>query len=191
MKDRNDKQIEDLFSYAVDLFNALGSWIYGEASPKIVYPELQLFVKKANTANTEDFLILLNYINWVGSSLFKILEDNELIEDHYYESFTLKQSNDITTGLFFMWRLGWLYTNMREISSENKTEITPQFQVAFDNLYNAFGNWIYHQDGIVNLTPSNIQLEKVTRGKFDLIYDEILEELKKTCRNITKFLQTL
>jgi hypothetical protein len=191
LQDHTNKDIEDLFSNAVDLFNALGSWIYGEASPNIVYPELQLFVRKANTGNTEDFLILLNYINWVGSSLFKILKDNKLIEDHYYESFTLKQSKDITTGLLFMWRLGWLYTNMREISSENKTEIAPQFQVAFGNLYNAFGNWIYHQDGIVNLTPSNIQFEKETRGKFDLIYNEILEEMKTTCRNITKFLQIL
>ncbi|MFX0009329.1 MAG: hypothetical protein ACFE9R_03350, partial [Candidatus Hermodarchaeota archaeon] len=79
----------------------------------------------------------------------------------------------------------------REISSESNTEINPEFHVAFDNLYNAFGNWIYHQDGIVNLTQSNEQFEKVIEGKFDLICREVLEETKKTCRNITKFLQRL
>lgn len=191
LQDRTDKQVEGLFSNAVDLFNALGSWIYGGASPKIVYPELHLFVRKANTIKTESFSNLLEYINWVGNSLFKILEDNELIEDHYYESFTLKQSNDITTGLLFMWRIGWLYINISEISNENNNQILPQFQVAFDNLYDALGNWIYHKEGILNLTQSFKQFEKVIGGKFDSIYNELMEETKNTCANLDKFLQKL
>ena len=46
LQEVNNKDIETLFSNAIDLFNALGSWKYGGASPKIVYPELQIFIKK-------------------------------------------------------------------------------------------------------------------------------------------------
>lgn len=76
LQDQEDNEIKDLFSNAIDVFNALGSWVYGGTSPKIVYPELILFVKKANINTTENFLHLLDYINWVGNNLYKILEYN-------------------------------------------------------------------------------------------------------------------
>lgn len=191
LQDHEDKQIEELFSNAVDLFNALGSWVYGGASPKIVYPVLQLFVRNANTANNENFSDLLGYINWMGNSLFKVLEENELIEDHYYESFTLKQSNNVTTGLMFMWRLGWLNEKIKEISNENGVPILLQVQNVQNNLFDAFGKWIYHQEEIFNISQSLQQLEKLVGEKSNSIYDELLEETRKTSNNVVKFLQKL
>jgi len=67
--------IEELFSNAVILFIALGTYIYGDNSPKVVYPELQTFVRKANTNTVESFSNHLKYINWVSNNLFIILED--------------------------------------------------------------------------------------------------------------------
>lgn len=90
LQEFSNKDIEALFSNAIDLFNALGSWKYSGTSPKIVYPELQTFIKKANECSAENFSPLLDYINCVGNKLYKILEDNNWIEDHYYESFTLR-----------------------------------------------------------------------------------------------------
>jgi hypothetical protein len=191
LQEHEDKQIEDLFSNAVDLFNALGSWIFGEASPKIVYPELQLFLRKANTANNENFSDFLEYINWMGNSLFKMLEENELIEDHYYESFTLKQSNDVTTGLMFMWRLGWLSEKIKEIANKDDVPILLQIQNAQANLFDSFGNWIYHQEETNNITRSLKQLEKLIGEKSNSIYDELVEETRKTSINVAKFLQKL
>ncbi len=191
LQDHKDKQIEDLFSNAVDLFNALGSWIYGGASPKIVYPELQLFVRNANTSNNENFSDFLSYINWMGNTLFKMLEENELIEDHYYESFTLRQSNNATTGLMFMWRLGWLTENIKEIATEEEVPILLQIQNAQANLFDAFGKWIYHQEEIFNITQSLKQLEKLVGENCNSIYDELLEETRKTSINVAKFLQKL
>ena len=51
LQEHGDKDIEALFSDAVNLFNALGSWIYGGTSPKIIYPVLQVFAKKANNSS--------------------------------------------------------------------------------------------------------------------------------------------
>jgi hypothetical protein len=191
LEDHDNKEIEDLFSNAVDLFNSLGSWIYGGISPKIVYPELQLFVRKANTTSAESFSHLLNYINWMGNILFKILEDNQWIEEYYYESFTLKQSNEVTTGLLFMWRLGWLIVKIKEISDENNISLGLQFLNAFDNLFDAFGEWIFHQEDLVNITQRFQQFEKILGKEIDPLYAEIIEEAKNTRKNIAKFLQTL
>ncbi|NHJ22777.1 MAG: hypothetical protein EAX91_17670 [Candidatus Lokiarchaeota archaeon] len=189
LQDRTNKQIEDLFSYAVDLFNALGSWIYGGASPKIVYPVLQLFVKKANLTNNKSFSDLLEYINWLGNSLFKILKDNELIESYYYESFTLRQSNNVTTGLLFMWRIGCLNEILREKVEEDDIKILLQVQVAHANLFDAFGKWIYHQEEIFNITQSLEQLENLVGDNINPTYEDLLEETSKTCDNVSKFLQ--
>ena len=75
LQDQDNKVIEELFSNAIDLFNALGSYIYGGNSPKVMYPELQMFVRKANTNTVESFSNHLKYINWVSNNLFIILED--------------------------------------------------------------------------------------------------------------------
>lgn len=187
----DDKNIEALFSNAVDLFNALGSWIYGGTSPKIVYPDLQLFIRKANNNTTESFSHLLEYINQVGNKLYKLLEENQWIEGHYYESFSLKQTNDVTTGLFFMRRIGWLTVKITDISNEYDVPILLQLHNAFSNIFNAFGRWIYHQEGVINITHCFQEFEKVFVEEFDSLYDEIIEEAKKTRKNIAKFLQKL
>ena len=191
LQDHDDKEVEALFSNVVDLFNALGSWIYGGISPKVVYPDLQLFVKKANSNITNNFSHLLDYINWVSKNLYKMLEDNQWIEEHYYESFTLKQTNNVTTGLLFMWRLGWLIVKISDLSNENQVPLSFQLYNVFDNLFNAFGMWIYHQIGIINITQSFHEFEKLLGEEFHPIYDEILEEAKTTKKNIAKFLQNL
>ena len=191
LQDHDDKEIEALFSNAIDVFNALGSWVYGGCSPKIVYPDLQLFVNKANISTTENFSHLLDYINWVGNELYKLLEENQWIEEHYYESFTLKQSNDVTTGLLFMWRLGWLIEKMKDISKENNAPTLLQSYEIFNNLFDAFGRWIYNQEGLINITRSFHVFKKIFEAKFDPVYNELLEETKNTKENIAKFLQNL
>lgn len=187
----NNKEIEDLFSNSVDLFNALGSWVYGGGSPKIVFPELQLFVEKANTTTAECFSQLLEYINCVCNALYKILEENQWIEEHYYESYTLKQSNDITTGLLFMWRLGWLNVKIKDISNENNIPLPFQLQNAFIKLFDALGGWIYHQEELINITRRNRQFERLILTEFETLYDEVLEEAKRTSNNIKKFFKKL
>lgn len=188
LQDHNDKEIEALFEDAINVFNALGSWVYGGTSPKIVYPELQLFVKKANNSNTESFLHLLDYINWVGNTIYKKLEDNQWIEDHYYESFTLEQSNDVTTGLLFMWRLGWLIVSIKDTSKENEEPMLLQTLKTFDNLFDAFGGWVYNREELINVTQSLLEFESIFEEKFSPIYDEILEEARNMMENIAKFL---
>jgi hypothetical protein len=191
LQNQDNKGIEDLFSSSVDLFNALGSYVYGGNSPKIVYPELQLFVRKANTTTAESFSNHLEYINWVSNNLFKILEYNHWIEEHYYESYTLKQNNDVTTGLFFMWRLGWLSAKITDLSNENNIPLPLLLQNAFSNLFDAFGEWIYHQKELINITQMLHQFEKLLATEFNPLYNEILEEAKNSRKNIAKFLQTL
>jgi len=191
IQDHNDEKIEDLFSNAVSIFNALGSWIYGGTSPKVIYPELKLFLMKSNSCSAESFSHLLDYINWSCNNLYIILEKNQWIEEHYYESYTLKQSDDITTGLFFMWRLGCLIMNMTDISNEKNIPILKNLQNVFNDLFDAFGKWIYHQEGIFNITQSFQRFEKLFGGEFDPFYEEILEEARDTRKNIAKFLQNL
>ncbi len=188
LQDHDDKEIKALFEDAINVFNALGSWVYGGTSPKIVYPELQLFIKKANNSNTESFSLLLDYINWVGNTIYKLLEDNQWIEDHYYESFTLEQSNDVTTGLMFTWRIGWLIVSIKDISKENEDPMLLQTLKTFDNLFDAFGGWVYNQEDLINVTQNLQEFESIFEEKFSPIYDEILEEARKTTENIAKFL---
>ena len=191
LQESDDKDIEVLFSSAIDLFNSLGSWIYGGTSPKIIYPVLQVFVKNANNSSAESFLPLLDYINWLGNILYKILEDNQWIEEHYYESFTIRKSNDITTGLFFMWRLGWLIVSMKDISKENMVPNLLQLLNTMDALFDAFGGWIFNQEGLTNITLSFPEFEKMLKMEFNSEYDKMLEEANKTRNNIAKFLQKL
>ncbi len=191
LQENNDKDIEALFSNAIDLFNALGSWIYGVTSPKIIYPVLQVFVKKANNSSTESFSHLLDYINWLGNNLYKDLEDNQWIELHYYESFTLRKSNDITTGLFFMWRLGWLNLSIKDISKENPVPNILQLLKTLDELFDVFGRWIFNQEELTNITLNFQEFEKILKVEFEYEYDEVLEEANKTRNNIAKFLQKL
>ncbi|MFX0048725.1 MAG: hypothetical protein ACFE8G_11235 [Candidatus Hermodarchaeota archaeon] len=191
LQGHDDKNIEGLFSIAIDLFNALGSWIYGGISPKIVYPVLQLFVKKSNASTAESFSHLLGYINWNSKNLYKILENNQWIEEPCYENYTLKKSNDVTTGLFFMWRLGRLIVEMTDISNEKDIPIPKHVQNALNDLFDAFGNWIYHQEGIVSVTQSLQRFENLFGEEFDPLYDGILEEIIDTRKNIAKFLQNL
>lgn len=191
LEDHDDKEIEVLFSNAIDVFNALGSWVYGGCSPKIVYPNLRLFVKKANVSTTENFSPLLDYINSIGNGLYKLLDENQWVEDHYYESFTLKQSNDLTAGLLFMWRLGWLLVNMKDISKENNASTLLQSYEIFDDLFDAFGGWIYNQEGLINITRSFNEFKRIFEAKFDPEYNELLDETKNTIENIAKFLQRL
>ena len=191
MQDYHDKDIKALFSNAINLFNALGSWIYGGASPKIIYPELQLFIKKANNCSAESFTHLLGYINWEGNNLYKILEDRQWIEDHYYESFTLRKSNDVTTGMFFMWRLGWLIVSMKDVSKENNIPNLLQPLKTFESLFDAFGAWIFNQQELINITQSFQEFEKMLETKLDTVFDELLEEANKMRSNIAKFLQKL
>ena len=191
LQENDDKDFEALFSNAINLFNALGSWIYGGTSPKIIYPELQAFIKKANNSNTESFSDLLNYINWMGNNLYKNLDDNQWIEKHYYESFTIRKSNEISTGLFFMWRIGWLIMSIKDVSEENKVPNRLPPLKTLDALFNAFGAWIFNQEGLTNITQSFQEFEKIFEMKFTSIYDELLEEANKTRNNIAKFLQEL
>jgi len=191
LQDHDDKEIENLFSNAVDVFNALGSWIYGGASPKIIYPVLQIFIKKANTNNAENFSHILDSINWLGNNLYKILKDNQWIEDHYYGSFTIRKSNDVTTGLFFMWRLGWLIVSTKDISKKHTVPNMLQSLKIVNTLFDAFGGWIFNQEGLTNITQSFKEFEKIFEMEFAPIYDEILEETNKTRNNIAKFLQKL
>jgi hypothetical protein len=191
LQEYGDKDIEALFSDAINLFNALGSWIYGGTSPKIIYPVLQVFIKNANDSSTESFSHLLNYINWMGNNLYKNLEDNQWIEEHYYESFTIRKSNEITTGLFFMWRIGWLIVSMKDISKEKKVPNLLQPLKTLDTLFDAFGGWIFNQEGLTNITQSFQEFEKIFEMEFPPIYDEVLEETNKTRNNIAKFLQKL
>lgn len=191
LQEHGDKDIEALFSDAINLFNALGSWIYGGTSPKIIYPILQVFVKNANNSSAESFSYLLNYINWMGNNLYKILEDNHWIEEHHYESFTIRKSNEITTGLFFMWRIGWLIVSMKDIAKENKVPNLLQPLKTLDALFNAFGGWVFNQEGLTNITQSFQEFEKMFEMEFAPIYDEVLEETNKTRNNIAKFLQKL
>jgi hypothetical protein len=150
-----------------------------------------LLVRKANSNIAEDFSHLLEYINWANNLLFKMLEKNQWIEEHYYESYTLKKSNDITTGLFFMWRIGWLILRITEISDDNKVPINLQIQNAFNNLFDALGKWIYHQEGLLSITKSFQEYETLFGQRFNQIYDEVLEEAERTRNNIAKFLQKL
>jgi hypothetical protein len=191
LQEYEKKEVEDLFSNAIDLFNALGSWIYGGASPKIIYPELQLFIRKTNSIKAENFSLLIDYINWAGNTLFETLENNQWIEEHYYESYTLKKSNDVTTGLFFMWRLGWLIVRIKEISDENK--ILPDYlnSTAFHKLFDAFGAWIYHQEEINNINRSFQEFKTLFDESYNPLYEHVLEEAKKTRDNIAKFLREL
>jgi len=188
LQDHDDKEIKALFEDAINVFNALGSWVYGGTSPKIVYPELQLFIKKANNSNTESISLLLDYINWVGNTIYKILEDNQWIEDHYYESFTLEQSNDVTTGLLFMWRIGWLLVSIKDTSKENEDSMLLQNLKPFDNLFDAFGGWVFNREDLINVTQSLQKFESIFEEKFSPIHDEILEEARNTTENIAKFL---
>lgn len=186
-----DKDIEALFSNAVDLFNALGSWIYGGASPKIIYPELKLFIKNANNCSVESFTHFLDYINWLGNNLFKILEDNQWIQEHYYESFTIRKSNDVTTGLFFMWRIGWLIASIKDISKGNEVLNLLQLLKTLDTLFDGFGGWIFNQEGLTNITLYFHEFEKMLKMEFASEYDELLEEANKTRNNIANFIQKL
>lgn len=191
LQEDDDKDIQVLFSNAVDLFNALGSWIFGGTSPKIIFPVLQVFVKNANNCSAESFSHLLDYINWLGNNLYKILKDNQWIEEHYFESFTIRKSNDVTTGLFFMWRLGWLIMSMKDISKENTVPNIQKSLKILNTLFDAFGGWIFNQEGLTNITQSFKEFEKIFEMDFTLKYDEILEESNKTRNNIDKFLQEL
>ncbi|MHA2289441.1 MAG: hypothetical protein ACXABG_11710 [Promethearchaeota archaeon] len=189
LQEFNNKDIEALFSNAIDLFNALGSWIYGETSPKIIYPELQIFIKKANNCSAENFSDLLDYINCAGNKIYKIIEYNQWIEDHYYESFTIRKSNEVTTGLFFMWRLGWLIVRLKDSSKGKMSENVLLLFKILENLFNAIGGWIYNQDGVTNIAQINKEFEKLHDIKLDMDYTEILEEAMKTRENIAKFLE--
>jgi len=191
LQEHDQKDIEALFSDAINLFNALGSWIYGGTSPKIVYPVLQVFVKNANNSSAESFSHLLNYISWMGNNLYKILEDNQWIEEHHYESFTIRKSNEITTGLFFMWRIGWLIVSMKDISKENKVPNMIQPLKTLNALFDAFGGWVFNHEGLTNITQSFQEFEKIFEMDLAPIYDEVLEETNKTRNNIAKFLQKL
>ena len=191
LQEFNHKDIEILFSNAIDVFNALGSWKYGKTSPKIVYPELQIFIKKANDCSAENFSDLLSYINRVGNKLYKILEDNQWIQNHYYESFTIKKTDEITTGLFFMWRLGWLIVRIKDISNGKMSKNSLLLFKSLKNLFDALGGWIYNQDEVSKITQRNKELEKLRNIKFHSDYDDLIEETKKTCRNIANFLEKL
>ena len=191
MQENDDKDFEALFSNAINLCNALGSWIYGETSPKIVYPALQTFIKSANDSTAEDFSEILDYINALGNKLYKLLEENNWIEDHYYESFTLRKTNDITTGLLFMWRLGWLIVRIKDISKEKASTNLFQLFKILENLFDSFGGWIYNQEGVTNIAQRNKEFEKLHDIKLDMDYDEIVEEAMKMRENIAKFLEKL
>ena len=191
LQEHGDKDIEALFSDAVNLFNALGSWIYGGTSPKIIYPVLQEFVKNANKSSAESFLHLLTYINGMGNNLYTILKDNHWIEEHHYESFTIRKSNEITTGLFFMWRIGWLIMRIKDISKENEVPNLLQPLKTLDALFDAFGGWVFNQEGLTNITLIFQEFEKILKMEFDSEYDEVLEEANKTRNNIANFLKEL
>jgi hypothetical protein len=191
LQEYEDKNIETLFSNAIDLFNALGSWIYGNSSPKIIYPDLKIFVKKANDVSTQNFSHLLDYINWSGNQLYKILEHNQWIEEHYYESFTLRKSDEITTGLFFMWRIGMLIVKIEDITNENKKSLPLNMLNSFTDLFDAFGKWIYHQEEFSNIA-SNLQMfQKILELEHDPLFDEMIVEAKNMRKNIAKFLQKI
>jgi hypothetical protein len=191
LQEFNNKDIETLFSNAIDLFNALGSWIYGETSPKIVYPELKIFISEANNCFAENFPELLDYINWVGNELHKILEYNQWIEDHYFESFTIRKSDEITTGLFFMWRLGWLIVRILDISREKKIKNPLQSIKILGALFDAIGGWIYNNEELTNIAKSIKNFDNLTVKEFGADYEEIIAEALKTRDNITKFLEKL
>ena len=191
LQENDDKDIETLFSNAIDIFNALGSWIYGGISPKIIFPVLQVFVKNANNCSAESFSHLLDSINWLDNNLYKILKDSQWIEGYYYESFTIRKSNEVTTGLFFMWRLGWLIMNMKDILKKHTVPNMLQPLKILNTLFDAFGGWIFNQEGLTNITQSFKEFEKVFEMEFAPVFDEILEESNKTRNNIAKFLQKL
>ncbi|KKN38077.1 hypothetical protein LCGC14_0756970 [marine sediment metagenome] len=45
---KRNTQIEQLFTDATGLFNALGSWVYGDRNGKIVFPALNTFLQNTS-----------------------------------------------------------------------------------------------------------------------------------------------
>ena len=88
-----------------------------------------------------------------------------------------------------MWRLGWLIVNIKNASKENNDPIFLQSLKAFDNLFDAFGGWIYNKEKHIHIIQSFQEFEKIFGEEFNSSYDEIMEEAKKTLDNIGKFLQ--
>lgn len=88
-----------------------------------------------------------------------------------------------------MWRLGWLIERMKDISKEKKpTNLLQSFKI-LEILFDAFGRWIYNQEGVTNIAHSIKEFEKLPDKELYMDYDEIVEEALKTSDNIVKFLQ--
>ncbi len=90
-----------------------------------------------------------------------------------------------------MWRLGWLIMNMKDILKKHTVPNMLQPLKILNTLFDAFGGWIFNQEGLTNITQSFKEFEKVFEMEFAPVFDEILEESNKTRNNIAKFLQKL
>lgn len=191
LEQKNHLQIESLFNNATSLYNALGSWVFGGCSPKIVYPELKLLVKKADEIEVDDFSDIVGYIIWVGNGILKTMEKHQHIEEDYFESYTLKQDNDTNSGLILMWRLGWFTEKIMATSRAIEEPILLEPFKAFDNLFSAFGRWIFAQESVEELYRCFRGYEKALEIGKDPVFDVIMNEAKITSENTSRFLKKI
>lgn len=160
LHDNYNKKIAELFSYATGLFNALGSWVYGERNLKVVYPYLRSFLDYANNINVDNFSYLLKYINYIGDDLLNLLKENQIIEHNFYDTSNVKHCEEEMVGILLMWRLGRLIIDIIETSESNNVPILFESFIGFDGIFDAFGKWIFADYDINTISESLEKFEE-------------------------------
>ena len=189
LNDNYNPKVDSLFSDATNLFNTLGSWVYGGRDGRIVYHALDLFLRKANFVKTESFSYLSDYIKYICEDLMNILKENHLVELNFYDTLSIRGEEDEQVGLLLIWRLGTQMINIIETSQNKNVPILLQpFQV-FSKLFDALGKWIFSDYEISEISYVLEEFGKALGYKQNEVFHDIIDELKDLYHNVSQFLK--
>jgi len=186
-----NKKIDELFIDTTELFNALGSWVYGGRDAKIVYPYLKTFMENANDIKIKKFSYLLNYINYIGDDLLRILNENQRIDPNFYDTFSTSDLHDKMTGVLLMWRLGNLIIKTIELSEKKEVPILIQFFRSYDKIFDIYGKWLFTDYAISNISEPLKEFGTALDYKQEEAFNDIVKEGKIICKDISDFLKEL
>ncbi len=184
-----DEEVEALFTGATLLYHALCSWVFGEKSPKIVYPYLITFIKEANNVKNKDFSPFLDYINWVSEDLNKVLEENQMDDKAYVDTFTLNKDREKSGVILLLWRLGYFLGRIIDISQTNDIPILFDSFKSIQALFDALGDWVFGRGILQKIKVRFETFDHALQFEQDPAYHGIFKEVKITRDNIESFIK--
>ncbi|MEJ2294417.1 MAG: hypothetical protein P8Y23_06560 [Candidatus Lokiarchaeota archaeon] len=170
--------IEDLFNTANLLYIGMGSWIFGMADGRIMYPLLRRFISLTNSfeSETKNIDYIVNYVNAFSNNLVIFLNDQGWTDSEYEEEPTFNISKMDQGTVMIMCSIGSAINTFFMTSRTEDIPLPFELLRALMQSFDAFGRWLFATINESEIKHLILEIKKRLSSTYNNVYETAILE---------------